>query len=603
MNKKIVMFLCAVIIAVLGTTVFAACLHNNDEHVCVFGEWVTVTASNCTQTGLRERYCTYDGCDKKETQVIEIDPTAHSFEPVEGKEANCTEDGSVAYNHCTRCNKNFNDNNEELSPSDIVIEKSHTGFNDETLYCSACEKYIIKTAEQLKKFRDSVNNGKNYSGELIELEADIDLSNEDWTPIAAVTRKETDDSKFFKGTFDGKNHTISNVSSTNNTDNACVGLFGVTANAVIKNLNVQGVFTNNIDTVSALIGCDLSAKGEKTVISDCSINAVISGNCIGGILGRAYGAGETQIERCQTNGTFTATANGKAGGIVCINNTNKDLTVILNCVNNAAVSGGVAGTAGIVGLANNNLKIEKCTNTGNIGTDGNADKYAAGILGYLQGGINVTVKECENSGKICGVDAGGIFGSHGSNQEIELTDCTNSGSVNGKFAGGIACSASGQILNCVNTGTVTGSAEAEDGTAGGIVAHVSGDTDITVRGCSGGTAEITARYAGRLIGTVHNGLSVAYLAIDDTNGDGYENGLGTVGCVGAYTAYSTMVVTEGTLQGKIVSFGQAQGWIVINEPAKWLGYDETDQKTTWHFTYNSGDFEKTTGTPIPLQPK
>ena len=39
------------------------------------------------------------------------------------------------------------------------------------------------TLEQLKAFRDSVNDGKSYQGQYIQLTADIDLGNEAWTPI------------------------------------------------------------------------------------------------------------------------------------------------------------------------------------------------------------------------------------------------------------------------------------------------------------------------------------------------------------------------------------------------------------------------------------
>lgn len=544
MKNKFLVVLLAIMIIAFGLLTLTACKKNSeDSHVCTFGEWTIAKEATCTQDGLKERKCTNPDCNKKEQQVIAA---------------------------------------------------GHLKFNEETLYCSACEKYIIKNAEHLKKFRDSVNNGDNYSGKTIELEADIDLNNEEWTPIANVTRKETDDNKLFKGTFDGKNHTISNINCTINVDDACVGLFGVTANAVIKNLNVTGSFTNTIDTVAALIGCDLSKAEEGTSIENCSVNANINGNCVGGILGRAYGVGQMKIEGCTTKGTFSATANGKVGGIVCINNSNKDLTTISNCVNEATISGGNAGTGGIIGFANNNVKIEKCKNTGSIGTSGNTDKYVAGILGYQQGSLNIVISECENSGNIFGINAGGIFGQHGSSQEITITNCINKGNISGIIAGGIASSASGQIENCTNSGVITGGgAESGDGTAGGIIGRVSGSTDITISGCAGGTAEISAKYAGRLIGTVHNGNpAVAHLSIDDNNGDSYENGLGTVGCVGASTALSRMEVTQGTLRGKVASYSQSNCYIIILEQAKWLGYDETNEKTTWHYDRTNDDFVK-----------
>ena len=66
------------------------------------------------------------------------------------------------------------------------------------------DPYKIATLEELKAFRDSVNDGESYQGMYIMLTADIDLGNEEWTPIGT-------EGKPFRGTFDGSGNTISNL--------------------------------------------------------------------------------------------------------------------------------------------------------------------------------------------------------------------------------------------------------------------------------------------------------------------------------------------------------------------------------------------------------
>ena len=81
---------------------------------------------------------------------------------------------------------------------------------------TSSDPYVIETAEQLKGFRDAVNDGAcgtlnsntnniDHPNHLyVKLGADIDLGNESWTPIG-------DGHNTFRGTFDGDGHIISNL--------------------------------------------------------------------------------------------------------------------------------------------------------------------------------------------------------------------------------------------------------------------------------------------------------------------------------------------------------------------------------------------------------
>lgn len=84
------------------------------------------------------------------------------------------------------------------------------------------------------------------------LTADIDLGNEEWTPIGT-------EGKPFRGTFDGSGNTISNLHIEKGFDNTVsnnyIGLFGLTNSpAVIKNLDMENVDIQGSLYVGAVVG-------------------------------------------------------------------------------------------------------------------------------------------------------------------------------------------------------------------------------------------------------------------------------------------------------------------------------------------------------------
>jgi len=98
--------------------------------------------------------------------------------------------------------------------------KAQAGTPDTTWYSSGSSPYMLTTADQLAGLAQLVNNGTDsFSGKTIQLDADISLSAyADWTPIGTSTNP-------FKGTFDGQNHTISDL-TINTPTQKFVGLFG-----------------------------------------------------------------------------------------------------------------------------------------------------------------------------------------------------------------------------------------------------------------------------------------------------------------------------------------------------------------------------------------
>jgi len=119
----------------------------------------------------------------------------------------------------------------EEENSTVVFEKEAADFAGAG---TATNPYKIQNVEDLKKLAKKVNSGTTYEGKHFQLTANIDLKNEEWTPIGTKVytgefgQSET---RHFKGTFDGDGHQIANLTITGR--NEYVGLFGYVRNATI----------------------------------------------------------------------------------------------------------------------------------------------------------------------------------------------------------------------------------------------------------------------------------------------------------------------------------------------------------------------------------
>ena len=120
---------------------------------------------------------------------------------------------------------------------------------------------ILNNAAALKLVASKVNNGIDYfEGKTIKLGADIDLNNEEWTPIGSASKDHG-----FMGNFDGNGKVIKNLNITNiavDADGyAYAGLFGVTEGVdkdnqnYIKNLTIENV---NIKTTGHIVAAAIA---------------------------------------------------------------------------------------------------------------------------------------------------------------------------------------------------------------------------------------------------------------------------------------------------------------------------------------------------------
>lgn len=234
---------------------------------------------------------------------------------------------------------------------------------------TAANPYEIQNVEDLKKLAEKVNgdetanSGVTYEGKHFQLTANIDLKNEEWTPIGTLQGEEV---RPFQGTFDGDGYQITNLKISNGGQYA--GLFGHTEGAVIKSCNVTGKI-NGYNYTGGIVGY----ADANTKILNCSFQGNVKGKGEGrgGIVGYMSGGGE--VNRCYVIGTVTGYRE----------------------------VGGIAGYG--VGTIKNCYALADVTAAGD-----NAGYNAGGIAGYAYG---VTIENCYYSGEVSASgSAGGIAG-------------------------------------------------------------------------------------------------------------------------------------------------------------------------------------------------
>ena len=115
----------------------------------------------------------------------------------------------------------------------------------------------ISTADELIAFRNAVNDGNSYSGLTVTLGGNIDLEDEEWTPIG------TSSDLGFAGVFDGDGYEISGL-YISQSGYDCAGLFGYTGNtAEIRNLAVKGSISGSYTDLMRAGG--IAAWNEGTI--------------------------------------------------------------------------------------------------------------------------------------------------------------------------------------------------------------------------------------------------------------------------------------------------------------------------------------------------
>ena len=228
--------------------------------------------------------------------------------------------------------------------------------------------YTVTSADGLINVAELVNGGKTDIN--ITLGKNIDLTGKGWTPIG------TNYEKRYKGTFDGRGHTIKGLTVT--TNDQFVGLFGYLDKAgTVKNVVMEGIqITSNHVLMSGNTGGVVGYSWGT--IENCSVSGSVSGtNCVGGVVG-SQKAGS--IIGCSSSAIVKGTryVGGVAGekwGTMTACYATGNVTLEINSPQD--LSGG-----GVVGL-NGGSTVLACYATGNVNSKGSntGNVHIGGFLG------------------------------------------------------------------------------------------------------------------------------------------------------------------------------------------------------------------------------
>lgn len=237
--------------------------------------------------------------------------------------------------------------------------------------------YTITAPSELAWIAQQVENEETFAGKTIQLSANLDMGNKSWKPIGdnvdhkmintpSGVHHETEyvkTVKYFKGTFDGQSHTISNLTVNHKYPGA--GLFGNVQNATIKDFTVK----------------------DATIIGSSKWTAVVIG----------YSNGQLTVENVKVENAkinMESDTNGavKLAGLVSFMNgsenmdgNNKKDILLKGCsVSGLTINGAHYNAAGLAGyiIGANSFRIEGCTTSDITIIRSIYDKASKGAANY-----------------------------------------------------------------------------------------------------------------------------------------------------------------------------------------------------------------------------
>ena len=270
--------------------------------------------------------------------------------------------------------------------------------------------YLISNVQELVTFRNLINGDSTnaqYRDKFYKLEKNIDLGNEEWTPIGIIKDGTNTYTTYkpFTGYFDGNHKSISGIKITNSASGEGTGFFGdISENATIVDLTITVDINIPEGTVVAgLVGCyDVYANSQYYNDNTLSYNSVISGITVNGNI----------------------VAKKKVAGVIAYNygaDEGKNLEVVqsyLSCINNANVTGTrVGGIASVISgqfrkdqthNTYHRVIVKGCINNGVITNNGS--EYGGGIIAQICAPGNYEFEDLTNNTSLVGNSTYGIIG-------------------------------------------------------------------------------------------------------------------------------------------------------------------------------------------------
>ena len=403
--------------------------------------------------------------------------TEHSTEENEYRTWNTDDSGNLVFTE------------EETSQP---VEDTDYTWNENRDVCT------LLTPKGLLWFVDQVNNQHNtFTGKTVMLaEGDWDMTSENWIPIGNK-EQQTPALVPFSGTFDGNNQTVKIKGSKG-------GFFGCVKDGTIQDLIVDGTLTEvDDDYVGMLIGSIENGTVSNVTAKGSITNETTGTFYIGGVVGEAN---KSKIIDCTNEVAITISNSSTSahGGIAGYGVDNQ----ISGCINKGDITSIAPWVGGIIGEGVNS-QISGCINNGDIeATRNNLQHWAGGIAGMMEigkEGATSVVSDCINNGSVTSGGSsskyavGGIIGATESQDdavntgEVTIINSINNGEIkattNWAYVGGIVGITDGgqvffpkvgkinsTIINCLNTGTVTGTSYVSG--IGTVQAHEAMNTNI-----------------------------------------------------------------------------------------------------------------------------
>ena len=445
------------------------------------------------------------------------------------------------------------------------------------------------------------------------LENDIDLS--EFTGIE-FNRIGVSGNKCFSGTFDGNEHIIRNLTYTTTAVINCVGLFGDTNNATIKNLGLVDV---NLSTGGIYAGGLVGWKSYGTITNcystgsvTCSYASASSFACAGGLVGyQRSGIITDCYSICSVAfSSYNHDSSCFAGGLVGY----QESGTVTGCYGTGSVASSSynyntpSRAGGIVGYLNDGNIID-CHSTGSVTSFSSSSSYAGGLAGYQYKGA---VTNCYCTGSITATAsasdyscAGGLVGSLDSGT---ITDCYSTGSVTSSSdscfsesssskAGGLAGGQHlGTIMNCYSTGSVT-CISASSSYAGGLLGSQGFGT---ITNCysispvtSSSSSSLYAVYAGGFVGYQGNDSSVKIekcYSIGQVSATGetvYKGGF--LGYKGGSSGIIAACFWDIAINPDINGIGNMVDMNVIGQSTELMQTESTFTDTGWDFVWETAN--------------
>ncbi|MDR1992964.1 MAG: hypothetical protein LBQ98_05645 [Nitrososphaerota archaeon] len=416
--------------------------------------------------------------------------------------------------------------NADLPFNDVVTPQANSVYNNfitspdqDPLPVDAIH---IQTTTQLATLGGPQSADKYYV-----LDNDLTLIDK-WIPL--------DD---FKGTLDGRGHSINNFYISPNNNQPSAGLFGHLSATTIKN-----------------IGLNIASTGLLAATPDTPSSLVY----IGSLIGYITGTENVTVENCYVIGNISI----------------PDIST-------------QAYTGGFIGSSTGNVSMKNCYIRGNIAASATDLIYAGGLIGSAIGGA--TIENCYIQGNVCvsaadylWATAGGLIGS-GNNLnvkncyvrgEISTSALTSAPSwlISGGLTGGIAGSANGIVMeNCYVIANISAFSMSDSSWAivGGLTGGLVGSDDGLVAKNCYVVAELSALsmfsvgIAGRLVGCLTESIFESIFENIFETGDLLTLSIKSHSCY----YLSTQTLTGNTLNFQGTSLTPTQ----MSQQSSFIGWD------------------------------